>query len=180
MKHLKQYRIPFSGLSTGSHSFEFEVDEKFFACYEHTLVHEGKLTAIVELQKKENLLIANFDIQGLIKLDCDVCLSTFDSPVSVKERILVKFTDDEWEDATEEVITLAKNDYEMDIAPLLYEYINLAVPPYAKCSVNGQGVSCDPDMLSRIESEKPNDHAETDEEELPDPRWEALKNIKNN
>lgn len=179
MKYLKQYRIPFKGLSAGNHSFEFEIDEKFFACYEHTLVHEGKLTARVELEKKESLLIANFDIQGLIKLDCDVCLSTFDSPVAIKERVLVKFTDDEWEDETEEVITLSKNDYEIDIAPLLYEYINVAVPPYTKCSVNGLGASCDPEMLSRI-NKQPDDSTNTDEETTLDPRWEALKNIKNN
>lgn len=180
MKYLKQYKIPFSGLSTGSHSFEFEIDDKFFACYEHTLVQEGKLTATIELQKKESLLIANFDIQGLIKLECDVCLSTFDSPISVQERVLVKFTDDEWEDGTEEVITLSKTDYEVDIAPLLYEYINLAVPPYTKCSKNGLGIDCDPEMLNRIQNDQPNDVSDTDDEELSDPRWEALKKIKNN
>ena len=34
-------------------NFEFEIDEKFFACYEHTLVHEGKLKARIELEKKD-------------------------------------------------------------------------------------------------------------------------------
>lgn len=179
MKYLKQYRIPFKGLSSGSHNFEFEIDEKFFACYEHTLVHEGKLKARIELEKKESLLIAHFDIQGVIKLDCDICLTRFDSPISIQERILVKFTDDEWEDETEEVVTLSKNDYEMDIAPLLYEYINLAVPPYTKCSVNGDGINCDPDMLNMI-SEQPDNSNEVEEEQTLDPRWEALKKIKNN
>src|SRR5690606_25759469 len=125
------------------------------------------------------MLIANFDIQGTIKLTCDVCLSTFDSPVHIKERALVKFIDEDWNEDTEEVVTLSKNDYEMDIAPLLYEYINLAVPPYTKCSVNGNGISCDPDMLNMI-SEQPDNSNEVEEEQALDPRWEALKKIKNN
>lgn len=178
MKHLKKYRIPFSGLSTGKHSFDFEIDEKFFACYEHSLIKEGNLKAVVDLQKQENMLIATFDIQGTIQLTCDVCLSTFDSPVHLQERALVKFSDEDWDNDTDEVITLSKNDYELDIAPLLYEYINVAVPPYPKCSENGDGISCDPEMLDRIQNEEVS--SDLDSEENIDPRWEALKNIKNN
>ena len=178
MKYLKKYRIPFSGLSTGKHSFDFDIDEKFFACYEHSLVQDGNLKAVVELQKQENMLIAHFDIQGTIKLTCDVCLSTFDSPVHIKERALVKFSDEDWNENTEEVITLSKNDYELDIAPLLYEYINVAVPPYPKCSENGNGITCDPEMLGMIQNEEESS-SEEDNDNI-DPRWEALKNIKNN
>ncbi|MEI5984536.1 MULTISPECIES: YceD family protein [Sphingobacterium] len=180
MKYLKQYRIPFSGLSTGKHSFDFEIDEKFFECYEHSLVKKGDLKVVVDLQKQENMLIANFDIQGSIELTCDVCLSTFDSPVHIKERALVKFSEEDWNDDTEEVIMLSKSDYELDIAPLLYEYINVAVPPYTKCSEQGIGVSCDPEMLSRIENENNEDDSSGGDNENIDPRWEALKKIKNN
>jgi len=179
VKYLKKYRIPFSGLSTGKHSFDFEIDEKFFACYEHSLLQDGNLKAVVVIQKQENMLIANFDIQGTLKLTCDVCLSTFDSPVHIKERALVKFSDEDWNEDTDEVVTLSKNDYELDIAPLLYEYINVTAPPYPKCSENGDGITCDPEMLDRIQNEEESSSEEDNDENI-DPRWEALKNIKNN
>lgn len=179
MKYLKQYRIPFSGLSTGKHSFDFEIDEKFFACYEHSLVQEGDLKVVVDLQKQENMLVANFNIQGTIKLTCDVCLSSFDYPVEIKERALVKFIEEDWNEDTEEVVVLSKSDYELDIATLLYEYINVAVPPYTKCSEQGVGVNCDPVMLERIQSENEEDLSGGEDGNI-DPRWEALKKIKNN
>ncbi|MVZ63358.1 YceD family protein [Sphingobacterium humi] len=179
MKYLKQYRIPFSGLSTGKHSFDFDVDEKFFACYEHSLVKEGDLKVQVDIQKQENMLIATFDIQGTMKLTCDVCLSQFDAPIHIQERALIKFSEEDWQDDTEEVIMLSKNDYELDIAPLLYEYINVAVPPYTKCSEQGVNISCDPEMLERIQNEQEDDTSTRDDDQI-DPRWEALKNIKNN
>ncbi|MFZ4262611.1 YceD family protein [Sphingobacterium sp. HJSM2_6] len=178
MKYLKKYRIPFSGLTTGKHSFDFDVDDQFFACYEHSLVKQGKLLATVYLQKQENMLITNFDIQGEILLTCDTCLSDFHSPVEIKERALVKFTDEDWTNETDEVIVLSKKDYELDIAPLLYEYINLAVPAFAKCSLQG-GLECDPEMLSMIQQEQEDDSS-TEEKEQIDPRWDALKKIKNN
>ena len=181
LKYLKQYRIPFSGLVSGKHKFEFDINDKFFDCFEHSLVKKGKLKADVELQKQENMLIVIFEIIGTIRLTCDICLTEFDSPLHFKERILVKFTEDDWESETEEVITLSKTDYEFDIATLLYEYINVRVPYYSKCSEQGINIVCDPEMLAKITSEAPSElESENNEEKKIDPRWEILKKIKNN
>lgn len=176
MKYLKKYKIPFSGLTAGKHNFEFEIDDKFFDCFEHSLVKKGNLIANVSLQKQESMLIVNFDIQGKIQLSCDVCLSNFDSPIHFQERIIVKFVLEEWDNETEEVIVLNKTDHELDITTLLYEYINVQVPYYAKCNEQGDNIECDPEMLSHISIEESTSNGE----ERIDPRWDALKNIKNN
>ncbi|HLS38341.1 MAG TPA: DUF177 domain-containing protein [Sphingobacterium bovisgrunnientis] len=176
MKYLKQYRIPFSGLAAGKHDFDFEINDKFFDCYEHSLVKKGNLTANVSLQKQETMLIVNFDIKGTIKLTCDVCLTEFDAPVSFDEKLIVKFVNEEWDNETDEVIILNKTDHELDIANLLYEYINVQVPYYAKCTEQGVNITCDPEMLAKISTEE---GIEIEEENI-DPRWAALKNIKNN
>lgn len=178
MKYLKQYRIPFSGLAAGKHDFEFEINDKFFDCYKHSLVKKGELTAKVSLQKQEGMLIVNFDINGTIKLTCDVCLAEFDAPVSFQERLIVKFVNEEWDQETDEVIILNKTDHELDIATLLYEYINVQVPYYAKCSEQGVNITCDPEMLAKISTEE-DTQSDIDTENI-DPRWAALKNIKNN
>ncbi|ULT27442.1 hypothetical protein KUH03_12225 [Sphingobacterium sp. E70] len=47
-----------------------------------------------------------------------------------------------------------------------------------KCEEQGQGIQCDPEMLALFTSEP--DSEEQKEEEIIDPRWEALRNIKNN
>lgn len=177
MKYLKNYKIPFSGLAAGKHNFEFEIDNKFFDCFEHSLVKKGNLLANVSLQKQENMLVVNFDIKGDIELTCDICLSQFDAPVHFQERIIIKFTIEEGDDYdTEEVIVLNKTDHEFDIATLLYEYINVQVPFYAKCGEQGKGVECDPEMISHLAKEE----EVVSQEERIDPRWDALKNIKNN
>jgi uncharacterized protein len=176
VKYLKQYRIPFSGLAAGKHDFDFEINDKFFDCYEHSLVKKGNLTANVSLQKQETMLIVNFDIKGTIKLTCDVCLTEFDAPVSFDEKLIVKFVNEEWDNETDEVIILNKTDHELDIANLLYEYINVQVPYYAKCTEQGVNITCDPEMLAKISTEE---GIEIEEENI-DPRWAALKNIKNN
>ncbi|MGO1242608.1 MAG: YceD family protein [Sphingobacterium sp.] len=177
LKYLKQYRIPFSGLVSGKHKFDFDIDDKFFDCFEHSLVKKGKLKAEVALQKQENMLIVIFEITGTIKLTCDICLAEFDSPLDFKERVLVKFTEEDWDSETEEVITLSKTDYEFDVATLLYEYINVRVPYYSRCVEQGINITCDPEMLAKISSD---DTTESNEESKIDPRWDILKKIKNN
>lgn len=177
LKYLKQYRIPFSGLVSGKHKFDFDIDEKFFDCFEHSLVKKGKLKAEVALQKQENMLIVIFEITGTIKLTCDICLAEFDSPLDFQERVLVKFTEEDWDSETEEVITLSKTDYEFDVATLLYEYINVRVPYYSRCAEQGINITCDPEMLAKISSD---DTTESNEEKKIDPRWDILKKIKNN
>lgn len=174
MKYLKKYKIPFSGLSTGKHNFEFDIDDQFFACFEHSLVKQGQLTAHVELQKQENMLIVEFDISGKVGLACDVCLQEFDAPLVATERVLVKFTQEDWDESSEEIVVLSHHDYELDISTLLYEFINVAVPHYTKCSEQGEGISCNPEMLAKLASEN-----DLDTEKV-DPRWEALKKIKGN
>ncbi|MGK6351904.1 YceD family protein [Parapedobacter sp. DT-150] len=179
MNYLKQYRIPFTGLSLGSHDFEFDVDKAFFDCYDYSIVKDGNLKASVNLLKQENMMILQFHIAGTISLTCDVCLSAFPAKADIQERMIVKFADEDLAESTEEILVLAKHEHELDIAGLLYEYINVSVPHYAKCSELGDKIICDETVLAKLNDMAPEQPKE-EEEKAPDPRWDALKNIKYN
>ncbi|MBK1441326.1 DUF177 domain-containing protein [Parapedobacter sp. ISTM3] len=176
MNYLKQYRIPFTGLSLGAHDFEFDVDKAFFDCYDYSIVKDGNLKVSVNLHKQESMMILQFHIVGTINLTCDVCLSSFPSKTVIDERLIVKFTDEDMTESTEEILVLAKHEHELDIAGLLYEYINVAVPHYIKCSEQGDDITCDKAVLEKLNGLAPEQH----EEKQTDPRWDALKNIKYN
>ncbi len=176
MNYLKQYRIPFTGLSLGAHDFEFDIDKAFFDCYEYSIVKDGKLKASVELHKQENMMVLRFHIAGTIALTCDVCLSAFPAKIAVDERLIVRFTDEDLTESTEEIIVLAKHEHELDIAGLLYEYINVSTPHYTKCSEQGDNITCDETVLAHLS----NLTDEQPEEREADPRWEALNKIKYN
>ncbi|WP_353124312.1 YceD family protein [Parapedobacter pyrenivorans] len=178
MNYLKQYRIPFTGLSLGTHDFEFDIDKAFFDCYDYSIVKDGNLKANVNLLKQENMMILQFHIAGTVMLTCDVCLSPFASKTDIQERLIVKFTDEGAAESTEEIIVLAKHEHELDIAGLLYEYINVAVPHYMKCSEQGENVTCDETVLAKLSNLAPT--PEQAEEKQADPRWDALKKIKYN
>ena len=176
MKSLQQYSIPYTGLKLGVHQFEFEVDDAFFSEFEYSLVKSGNLKVELELEKQETMLILQFHISGEIKLSCDVCLADYPYPVEIKERQIAKFTNDEnLEDDTEEIIVLTKNEHEINVSALIYEYITLAAPYISRCEDEGNTEWCDREMIEKLDQLSGRDQEETEGE---DPRWEALKNIK--
>jgi uncharacterized protein len=177
LKPLKQFSIPFTGLKIGKHLFDFEVDNSFFDAFEYALVKKGNLKVVVELDKQETMLILHFSIDGTIVLDCDKCLAEFEAPISLQERQIVKFAEDNLESDDLEIIILSKKESEIDVSELIYEFITVAVPYIKVCEENGTGVKCDQEMIARLESLAVGSKEE-EEEQNDDPRWAALKKLK--
>jgi len=176
LKSLEQYGIPFTGLKLGIHQFEFRVEDAFFEEFEYSLVKSGKLNVELELEKQETMMILYFIIRGEIKLACDVCLADYPYPVEIRERQIVKLSGNEdLEDDTEEIIVLKRNEVEINVATLIYEYINLAAPYISRCEDEGNTSWCDREMIEKLEQLAPGAKEEIENE---DPRWDALKNIK--
>ena len=177
LKPLKQFSIPFTGLKIGKHQFDFEIDNSFFDAFEYSLVKKGNLKAEVELDKQETMLILYFRIKGTIVLDCDKCLAEFEAPISIQERQIVKFAEDELESDDLEIIVLSKKESELDISDLIYQFITVWVPYIKVCEENGTGAKCDQEMIARLESLTAGSQQE-EEQQNDDPRWAALKKLK--
>lgn len=173
LKSLKDYSIPFTGLKLGKHQFEYLVTDAFFGEFEYSLVKKANLVCKVELEKQETMLILDFDISGTIGATCDKCLAEYPQPVNIHEQQVARFSEEQVSE-DDEIITLTKNDHEIDIAGLVYEYINVAVPFITTCGNEGNTPFCDIEMLEKLDKLKAN----TDQDEKTDPRWDALKNIK--
>jgi len=113
-----------------------------------------------------------------MKLGCDVCLADYPYSVEIKERQIVKLNGNEdLEDDTEEIIVLKRSETEINVATLIYEFITLAVPYISRCADEGNTEWCDSEMIAKLQQLAPGPK-EVEEEEIADPRWEALKKIK--
>ncbi|WP_341867752.1 DUF177 domain-containing protein [Mucilaginibacter endophyticus] len=156
----------------GKHQFEYDIQDDFFDEFEYSLVKRATLHCEVELDKQETMLILNFKIDGTIDTACDRCLSQLPQQVDITEQQIAKFSDEEI-DEDEEIITLGKNDHEIDIAGLIYEYINVAVPFISVCDNEGETPYCDKEMLDKLNKLSAND----EQSEQTDPRWDALRNM---
>jgi uncharacterized protein len=167
---LREFEIQFVNLSTGEHIFDFEILPSFFDHFSETLVDHGEGKAQLKLLKTDNMLTLFFDIGATLKLICDVSLESFDYPIKIEKRLLIKFGEEEFE-PDDEVVFIRFDRISVNVASWIHEFINLEIPMkkvHPKIENNDR-----PDIAytSPIEREE--------EGEKIDPRWEALKNLKN-
>jgi uncharacterized metal-binding protein YceD (DUF177 family) len=168
------YSIAFKGLSQGKHIFDYEIDDNFFAEFDGALVEKGKVKVRISLEKQSSLMILWFDLKGTVLVQCDRCLEMYDQPIKSNERIFVKFGEKEFRDG-DDVIWVSINDYQLNVAQLIYEFICLAVP-IKKIHPDDQNgnTTCDLEMIKKL------DGYIIREDEENNPLWNGLKKLLDN
>lgn len=175
---LNTYSIHFKGLKVGKHTFNFEVDSKFFEAFEEGEIKQGKLNVDVKLNKQSQMLEFVISIEGLVEVTCDRCLEDFDLPVSYKGSLFVKFGGIKSEE-NDEIIILTNDDSEINLAQYIYESICLSLPIQRYHGMKGVKTKCNKEMLDKLKSLSSNSTKKEESEEV-DPRWSKLKDIELN
>lgn len=171
MERFRNYDVAFAGLKEGRHHFQFEVGEEFFQLFEaeQEFTHP-QITVDVELLKRTTFLEFHVHAYGTIRLMCDVYVEPYDHPIDENLKMIVKFGED-YDELSEEVAVIPFTDYAYNVAQLIYEMVVLAVPMKKLC----------PTAAAEAEEEEqlPEPAApEAEESEEIDPRWAALKKLK--
>ena len=73
MNAFAPYSIPIQGLKIGIHHFQFLIDDSFFALYEASPVQEGNLNFEVHFEKRADMLVIDFEVEGTVRAECDRC-----------------------------------------------------------------------------------------------------------
>ncbi len=171
MEKKNEFLIPVSGLALGSHSYQFEINDGFFAEREYSEIQQGKVVVSLDIDRQETLMVLHFGIEGTVRVACDRCADEFDLPIRDEREFFLKLgTENAQESDDVEVVQAEQADY--DISSLVYEFIILAVPMHR---VHPEG-QCNPEVMAMLTAEQTVE--ETEEENEIDPRWAALKNIK--
>lgn len=168
MGYLKQYILPFSGLSLGKHLYHFDIDGKFFTEFDYTEIEQASINVDLTLDKQERMLVFDFVIKGSINVICDRCLDNFDFIIDKQERLIVKFGEEFGEEA-DDIIIIPESENQIDISSYLYEYIILMLPIKKTHPEDENGnTMCNPDIIKKLnELSKPE----------PDSRWDSLKGL---
>jgi uncharacterized metal-binding protein YceD (DUF177 family) len=162
--------IKFRGLSMGIHRYSWQIDKKFFEAFENTEFIESALTADLDLEKQERMMILHFNIRGNVTVSCDRCLEDLVFNVDVKESYFIKFGTERKEES-EDVIVITDSEYQVDVSTLVNEYITLSLPIRKVHEPDEKGNSgCNEEVIKKIE--------ELSVKKGIDHRWDQLRNIK--
>ncbi len=177
MKTIKQFSIPFASLKIGKHDFNFEIDDTFFSNFEYSLLKSGLINLKLSFDKQQDdMFMLYFELDGLVNLICERCLDSFEYPVSIREKLIVKLGEEEYDDP--EILVISKNDHNIDIAPLVYEFICLSLPLILQHKEDESGEPICNNDTSQVLKQLQNTSEISDTG--VDPRWEILNKLKNN
>ena len=175
VKKNTEYIIPYEGLKQGMHSFEFEITDQFFEFFTtEREFHDVHINLMVDLMKDTTMMIFDFKHEGTIRATCDRCLADIPQQIAAENKLIVKFGDSN-EDDDDSMITLPEAEYEIDLAPFIYDYISLSFPWKSDCSALKESEKpCDEDVLNKMSHLQ----GQKEENKEGDPRWDALKKLK--
>ena len=170
VNHPDQYQIAFSGLNSGTHIFDFQIGDAFFERVNDAEIMGGKVSVNVTMAREERMMDLHLAIEGTVKVSCDRCNEPVEVDVKGNERLIIKLGDHYYEES-EDVQVIPDTAHKFDLAPFLYEYIHLLLPIRRVHPEDKKGNSqCDPEILKKLK--------ELSEHHMQDPRWDALKKLK--
>lgn len=175
MGDLAEFGINILGLENKQYVFQFPVNDRFFSNFENSEISKGKLECRITLDKNSSLIRVNINISGWVELICDRSLDPFKYTLDTGGQVIYKFGDEEKE-IDDDVILITRNHQTINLAQSIYEFITIAVPMKKLHPRFDLETEPDDELIyttGDLENETENDSSETD------PRWEALKKLKN-
>jgi len=118
MSEQSHYIINLSRLSTGTHSFDIQLNNDFFASLEKTEILSGEVAAKVTLNLREEDYTLNIAVQGTVFVVCDRCLDPMPIEINDEQEI---FSEDEPNDQM-------VNGQMIDLSWLAYEIVSINIP----------------------------------------------------
>ncbi|MES2518542.1 MAG: DUF177 domain-containing protein [Bacteroidota bacterium] len=124
---LNTFKIDIFRLENKQHLHEFEGDNSFFVELEQDLIKKGNFKASVALDKNETMIQMVYKIVGSVELTCDRSLDTFDFPLDITQKMILKFSD-HTEEITEELMLIDRNSQYINVAQDIFDFIGLQIP----------------------------------------------------
>ena len=121
MSEQNHYTIDLSRLPIGSHEFDFQLNNDFFATVEKSEILEGEVSAKAVLNLREEDYSLNIAVPGTVVVTCDRCLDPMNIEINDEQEI---WSEDEVESNDQRPMT---ND-QLDLSWLAYEIVTINIP----------------------------------------------------
>ena len=155
MNHRRVFEIAFVGLKPGIHSFEYQVDHKFFAYYGEQDFSNCTADIKLELEKNNSFMLLKFDVGGAADVNCDRCGNNLRLQLWDEFKMTVKIVDDpeimNEQEEDPDVFYISKGESHLYVGDWIYEFINLSIPMQKMCKEDEiGGLQCNLEVLEKL------------------------------
>ena len=186
MGKFDSYKIDLRSLPLGTSKREFILDNDFFAKVEAEEIQKGRLKVELLINATTQSFEFNFIIEGIAIVSCDRCLDDMELPISTTGKLIVKFGK-EYAEEGDDIVIIPEEEGSINLTWFMYEFAALSIP-LKHVHLPGK---CNREMSSKLKKHtaktdedldfEMDDIVVTDDNEESDdidPRWDALKKLK--
>lgn len=137
----------------GRHTFDYSLDDDFFACFPEGEIRHADVAVHLELEREECLMRLRFVFRGRFETVCDRCLQALDCPVDFQDEVVVRFMGGTEEQEDEDNLWwVEEHQDKLDLSQYLYESVAVQRPIQMFCPTDAAGRStCDESMSRHLE-----------------------------
>jgi uncharacterized metal-binding protein YceD (DUF177 family) len=161
---------------------KYNVGETFLQTFQQEIIQKGLFDVLIQVQKKtSNSLEIQFQVDGWVELVCDRSLQKFHYPIQSSDRISIKLGD-RFEEITENAYIIPESTQHFVADQILFDIIALSIPSkkiHPDFRTEEDQSESNQDFLVYTTEQHKNEELIDEDITLMDPRWEALKKLKN-
>ena len=170
MEKLDSYKVDLKGMSEGTVSYNWHVEDDFFSAVQGPEIQQGQLDVALRVKRTAGAYELKFHLDGTVKVLCDRCLDWMDCPISAEHELRAKLGDEFADDG--DLLIVPEEEGVLNVAWNIYEFAALEIPLR---HVHTDG-ACSQQMTAALDSLT----SIKEEEKTIDPRWNELKKILDN
>lgn len=160
MSKRRAFDIPFVGLKLGEHSFDFFIGDDFFENYPTQDFSNCKINVGLTLNKKNGLMLLQFELKGSVEVICDRCGNQLPFDVWDEFNIVVKLVENPYsmneQEEDPDMFYISRGESHLHIAGWVYEFIILSMPMQKRCDEDQiGGAYCNIAVLQMLQQMKP-------------------------
>ena len=185
---LDKYQIDLKGMQGATCTYDYRLDDSFFAEVGSSDVQKGEVSVRLLIRKTSQAFEFDFHAEGQVVVPCDRCLDEMSQPITSDDKLRVKFGS-EYAEEEDNLVIVPEEEGIINVAWFMYEFIVLAIPMK---HVHAAG-ECNEAMYAKLKSYlctvsgEEEEEADADEDsdaglsDKPiDPRWNELRKIFDN
>ena len=151
----RDFEIAFVGLKPGLHSFEYEIDDRFFEEFGSQDFSNIKVQIRLKLEKNSGFMILKFEVGGMVEVQCDRCGNRLPMELWDEFEVLVKMTDDaekmNQEEEDPDVYYISRTESHLEVKKWIFEFVILSIPMHKMCKESEiGGPYCNKEVLAKL------------------------------
>ena len=171
-----EFDLFLKAMPVGTQEFRYHLGEDFFRNMESADVSAGDVDVALSVKHIGGVYELSFALKGVIGIPCDRCLDEMEHEVDTTYVMSVKYGEEYYEG--DDQIVIPESEGAFNVARVIYDTVMLTIPIM---HVHESG-KCNEEMRRLLEQHTAAGGVDDEEDEPSscDPRWDALRRLKDN